>query len=100
MKQTIIVFFILFSFLSVATAELSSLCVEDTISHNADHEDESSPQDQKDHCHKSCGQCHFAAVVPKYFYGSSEYFIVKTSFVILQKSPRAVSMSLYRPPIA
>ena len=52
------------------------------------------------HCQNSCSQCHFAALVPRYYYLKPIPAIIVISFFTTLETPRNVSQLLYRPPIS
>jgi hypothetical protein len=111
-KQFIIIFLFLVSFVSARAAELSCLCFEDTISHSdaktssvesavVHHDSDSATEkDHKDHCQHTCSQCHFAALVPlKIKINSPDSFIDSNPSLVVEQ-PHDISFSVYRPPIA
>lgn len=103
MKQILIALILLTSFLTASAAELACACSEEAITYSQDcHDNQSadSNEQHKDHCQHSCSQCHFAALVPRYFNFNSESIVVRITFFTTHEISQEVTESLYRPPIA
>ena len=108
MKQLLVVFILLTSFVSATVAEFSCLCVEDTETHasgsttveNHHEHDDSSNADHQDHCTHTCNQCHFAALIPKRFKIQSQFELAQVQFMFETNYPREMHNTLYRPPIS
>lgn len=114
-KQSLIIFLFLVSFVSARAAELKCLCFEDTISlsgnsvskstsvesaHHHNDATSSNEKDHQDHCQHTCSQCHFAAVIPLKIIISNPESFIQSGPLLLVQTPQDISLSVYRPPIA
>jgi hypothetical protein len=96
---------ILLSFTSAIAADFSCLCIEDASAHSieqeADHsqDNQTSKADHVNHCHHRCAH-HLVSLEPKIVFHPLNISYKLQVFITNSSSPRAVSLSLYRPPIA
>lgn len=105
MIRILAVLAILLSFTSAIAADFSCLCIEDPSAHaieqEADHtqDNQTSKADHVNHCHHRCGH-HLVTLEPKIVFHPLNISYQLQTYTSGCSSPRAVSLSLYRPPIA
>jgi hypothetical protein len=96
---------ILLSFTSAIAADFGCLCIEDASAHSieqeADHsqDNQTSKADHVNQCHHRCAH-HLVSLEPKIIFQPLSTSYKLQIFISRSSSPRAVSLSLYRPPIA
>jgi L-cystine uptake protein TcyP (sodium:dicarboxylate symporter family) len=96
---------ILLSFTTAIAADFGCLCIEDASAHaieqEADHsqDNQTSKADHVNHCHHRCAH-HLVTLEPKNVFQPLNTSYKLQAFISGCSSPRAVALSLYRPPIA
>jgi hypothetical protein len=99
MSKVIFSLILLVTFFTATAAELACDCFAETAIHQ-DLEKHADTNEQNDHCHHVCTQCHFVAVVPSTFVFASFANISFINFDSAEKNPIAISLIHFRPPIA
>lgn len=109
MKQFLLIFLFLVSFLSVRVAEAACICLESITTHESfektsasvdSQASEHASNEKKEHCQHNCSQCHFTALVPLSFAISTIHWGPSVELPLIVQSYKDISSSVYRPPIA
>lgn len=109
MKQFVVIFLFLLSFLSVRVAEAACICLESMTTHESfekvsvsvDAQSiEHASNEMTEHCQHNCSQCHFTALVPLTFVISTIHGGPSVELSLIVQSYKDISSSVYRPPIA
>lgn len=108
-KQFVVTFLFLLSFLSVRVAEAACICLESITTHSSfekagvsidDQSSEHASNEKTEHCQHNCSQCHFTALVPLSFVISTIHGGPSVELPLIVQSYKDISSSVYRPPIA